>query len=221
MKTLLVMLAFDSTELIVRRSNAMCDCAREKREPLKGRMQMKDSIDHAAATNPLAQLRLARRRPLAALLGATPGFVPVGVYWVGHHELTSWAPWICPKALIVYAGLLFSVLTVYGWSTDMFGSKIKALGFTVLIEGIMMTAAAGWLNLIALGYLVAINAIANGCRLALRDSTATIDWRANLARGIAAAAAATAALAEKPKRQGRSRRARPRAVAPRLAAVSG
>jgi phospholipase C len=38
-------------------------------------------------------------------------------------------------------------------------------------RGIMMTAAAGWLNLIALGYFVAINAIANGCRLALRDST--------------------------------------------------
>src|ERR1041384_4058467 len=118
-----------------------------------GRMRMTDSIDNAATTNPLAQLRLARRRPLAALLGATPGFVPVGVYWVGHHELRSWAPWTCPKAMIVYAGLLFSVLTVYGWSTEMFGSKIKALGFTVLIEGIMMTAAAGWLNLIALGYL--------------------------------------------------------------------
>jgi len=186
---------------------------------------MTDSANHTTATNPLAQLRLARRRPLAALLGATPGFVPVGVYWVGHHELTSWAPWTCPKAMIVYAGLLFSVLTVYGWSTEMFGSKIKALGFTVLIEGIMMTAAAGWLNLIALGYLVAINAIANGCRLALRDSTATVDWRANwranLARGIAAAAAATAAQARKPVRRARARRARPRAAAPRLAAVSG
>jgi hypothetical protein len=184
-------------------------------------MQMMDSIDNAAATNPLAQLRLARRRPLAALLGATPGFVPVGVYWVGHHELTSWAPWSCPKAMIVYAGLLFSVLTVYGWSTEMFGSKIKALGFTILIEGIMMTAAAGWLNLIALGYLVAINAIANGCRLALRDSMGAVDWRANLARGIAAAAAATATQARKPQRRARARRARPRAATPRLAAVSG
>jgi hypothetical protein len=182
---------------------------------------MTDSNDNAATTNPLAQLRLARRRPLAALLGATPGFVPVGVYWVGHHELTSWAPWTCPKAMIVYAGLLFSVLTVYGWSADMFGSKVKALGFTVLIEGIMMTAAAGWLNLIALGYLVAINAIANGCRLALRDTAADVDWRTSLARGIAAAAAATAAQARKPERRARSRRARPRAVAPRLAAVSG
>jgi hypothetical protein len=183
-------------------------------------MRMMDSIDNAATTNPLAQLRLARRRPLAALLGATPGFVPVGVYWVGHHELTSWAPWICPKAMIVYAGLLFSVLTVYGWSTDMFGSKIKALGFTVLIEGIMMTAAAGWLNLIALGYLVAINAIANGCRLALRDSTAGVDWPANLARGIAAAAMGTTAQARKPERRARQRRARLRKTEPRLAAVA-
>lgn len=83
----------------------------------------------------------------------------------------------------------------------------------------MMTAAAGWLNLIALGYLVAINAIANGCRLALHDSTGAVDWRANLARGIAAAAAATAAQARKLERRARTRRVRPRAAASRLTAV--
>jgi hypothetical protein len=40
----------------------------------------------------------------------------------------------CPKAAIVYAGLLFSALTVLGWSSDMFGSKVKAIGFTALLE---------------------------------------------------------------------------------------
>ena len=55
----------------------------------------------------------------------------------------------------------------------MFGSTAKAVGFTALleVEGIMMTADAGWLSAIALGYLVVINAVANGCRLALRDTT--------------------------------------------------
>ena len=84
------------------------------------------ATDHAATINPLAQLRAARHKPVAALIGATAGLVPVGVYEVGHYELTSWSPLECPKAVIVYAGLLFSALTVLGWSANMFGSKIYA-----------------------------------------------------------------------------------------------
>src|SRR3954469_10976812 len=122
--------------------------------------------DHTATTNPLAQLRAARRKPIAAIIGATAGLVPVGVYEVGHHELTSWSPIECPKAMIVYAGLLFSALTVLGWSTNMFGARAKALGFTLLLEGIMMTSSAGWLTAIALTYLVLINAV--GERLSAR-----------------------------------------------------
>jgi hypothetical protein len=106
--------------------------------------------DHTATTNPLAQLRAARRKPIAAIIGATAGLVPVGVYEVGHYELTSWSPLHCPEALIVYAGLLFSALTVLVWSTNMVGSKAKALGFTLLLEGIMMTSNAAWLTAIAL-----------------------------------------------------------------------
>src|SRR5215510_1948122 len=98
--------------------------------------------EHPATTNPLAQLRAARRKPVAAIIGATAGLVPVGVYEVGHHELTSWSPIECPKAMIVYAGLLFSALTVLGWSTNMFGARAKALGFTLLLEGIMTQAIA-------------------------------------------------------------------------------
>jgi hypothetical protein len=135
------------------------------------------------------------------------------------------SPLACPKAAIVYAGLLFSALTVLGWSSDMFGSRVKAIGFTALLEGIMMTADAGWLSATALCYLVAINAVANGCRLALRDTTATgrVDWPANLARGIAAAAAGTATRAKKqaPSRPARLRRASQRATKPRLVTVAG
>ena len=174
--------------------------------------------EHPATTNPLAQLRAARRKPVAAIIGATAGLVPVGVYEVGHHELTSWSPIECPKAMIVYAGLLFSALTVLGWSTNMFGARAKALGFTLLLEGIMMTSSAGWLTAIALTYLVLINAVANGCRLALRDADpAGVDWSANLAQAIAAAAGATAALARKPTKARRRRRADVRRTQPQLA----
>jgi hypothetical protein len=75
-------------------------------------VRIASASEHPATTNPLAQLRAARRKPVAAIIGATAGLVPVGVYEVGHHELTSWSPIECPKALIVYAGLLFSALTV-------------------------------------------------------------------------------------------------------------
>jgi hypothetical protein len=195
--------------------------ARDEREQLTERMRMTDTMDHTATTNPLAQLRVARQKPIAALLGATAGLVPVGVFELGHYELTSWSPLACPKAAIVYAGLLFSALTVLAWSSDMFGSKAKAIGFTALLEGIMMTADAGWLAAIALGYLVAINAVANGCRLALRDTTsASADWPANLARAIATAAAGTATRARKPARPARPRRTRSRRTTPRSAVVA-
>jgi hypothetical protein len=180
---------------------------------------MKDASDITGTTNPLAQLRVARRKPVAALLGATAGLVPVGVFELGHYELTSWSPLDCPKAGIVYAGLLFSALTVLGWSSDMFGSRVKAIGFTALLEGIMMTADAGWLSGIALCYLVAINAVANGCQLAMRDASPRVDWASNLARNIAAAAAGTATRATKPARRARQRRVRPRTTKPRLASV--
>src|ERR1044071_1129391 len=95
---------------------------------LHTRTSMKNSRDSMAATNPLAQLRIARRKPVATLLGATAGLVPVGVFELGHYELTSWSPLACPKAAIVYAGLVFSALTVLGWSSDMFGSRVGRSG---------------------------------------------------------------------------------------------
>lgn len=178
------------------------------------------TLDNTVAISPLAQLRAARDKPIAALIGATAGLVPVGVYEVGHCELTSWSPIACPKAMIVYAGLLFSALTVLGWSADIFGNRAKALGFTMLLEGIMMASSAAWLTAIALTYLVLINAVANGCRLALRDTaTAEVDWASTLARAIALAAAATAAHSKKPIRPRRQRRAAFRATKPRLTVV--
>ena len=181
-------------------------------------MTSNSALDQVATPNPLAQLRAARRKPVAAIIGATAGLVPVGVYEVGHYELTSWSPIDCPKAMIVYAGLLFSALTVLGWSTNMFGSKSKALGFTLLLEGIMMTSSASWLTAIALTYLVLINAVANGCRLALRDADPIgVDWPSNLAQTIAVAAGATASLAKKPTKARRRRRATARRTQPQLA----
>src|SRR5262245_29095705 len=49
------------------------------------------------------------------------------------------------------------------------------------ISALLLTRDAGWFAAIALGYLVVINAVANGCRLAPRDTTAAtvaVDWPA-------------------------------------------
>jgi hypothetical protein len=85
----------------------------------------------------------------------------------------------------------------------------------------MMTSSAGWLTAIALTYLVLINAVANGCRLALRDGEpAGIDWPSNLAQAIAVAAGATAAQSKKPTRARRSRRTGSGKTQPRLAVAA-
>lgn len=64
----------------------------------------------------------------------------------------------------------------------------------------MMTSNAAWLTAIALAYLVLINAVANGCRLALRDVEPAIndvtEWPSNLGRALAAAAGASAAAVQ-------------------------
>jgi hypothetical protein len=60
---------------------------------------------------------------------------------------------------------VFSCLSVYAFARAVFGTWYKALGFVVALEG-YMTCTAGWLSITALVFLVAINAIANGCRVA-------------------------------------------------------
>jgi hypothetical protein len=113
----------------------------------------------------IAQIRTAARNPLPSLIGALLGaLVPAATFTVGHHELTSWTE---PKALIVLGGLVFSALTVFRWGRLAFGSAVKAFGFVVLAEGVMTFCSTEWLSMVALGYLVMINAIATGCAIAL------------------------------------------------------
>jgi hypothetical protein len=113
----------------------------------------------------IAQIEVAARNPLPALIGALLGaLVPSATFMVGHYELTSWTE---PKALIVLGGLVFSALTVFRWGRLAFGSSVKALGFVILAEGVMTFCSTAWLSLVALGYLVLINAIATGCTIAL------------------------------------------------------
>lgn len=113
------------------------------------------------------KLASAPRNRLACFCGMMlGGIVPVATYYVAHV-----APGLLTlPALITVGGLCYSAPTVYGWGKVAFGSGFKACGFVLLLEGVMVSASSlglAWLGTVALGYLVAINAIASACRLVL------------------------------------------------------
>lgn len=112
------------------------------------------------------RVALAPQYRLAAFIGALLGaVVPLSTFVVLHDELDTANPFD-PRWLVVAGGLLYSATTVYRWGRLAFASAPKALGFTVLIEGVMTLATDTWLAIAALSYLVAMNAVATGVTLA-------------------------------------------------------
>jgi hypothetical protein len=107
------------------------------------------------------------RNRLATTLGALlGGGVPMASWQLAHHEVDATLPIYAQlPAWLVVGGLLFSALTVCQWAREAFGSPWKALGFTVLLEGILTFAHTPWLSVASVCYLVAINATATGVRL--------------------------------------------------------
>ena len=96
----------------------------------------------------IGEIRLALhpRNRVAAYMGAAiGGGVPVATYWLAHHEISRgfivWA--------LVAGGLLFSATTVVRWASTAFGSMPKAIGFTVLLEGVLLYSSTGWLAMAA------------------------------------------------------------------------
>ena len=127
----------------------------------------------AAALGVVAQVREATkpRARLATVLGALlGGFVPTATYVVAHRELDASKPiYAQPGTLLVLGGLLYSARTVFAWGKLAFGEGSKALGFVVLLEGVLLASRTSWLSVAALLYLAAINGVATGCRLSLGD----------------------------------------------------
>jgi hypothetical protein len=126
----------------------------------------------SAPAGVVEQVRLACRpeHRLATACGfALGGFVPVATFLVSHYEYDRATPWYTQLVtLLIVGGLLYSARTVYDWAKLAFQLPAKALGFVVLLEGVMTLSSNGWLACAALAYLVAINGIATGVRLAVR-----------------------------------------------------
>lgn len=124
----------------------------------------------------------ARRNRLAALIGAALGaIVPLGTYMIAHNELSG--SWV--MLALVLAGLAYSATTVYQWGRSAFRSPMKAGAFAVLVEGIMTLSTQHWLSVVALVYLIAINATATGCTLALAQQATQSKEQAKAERAAA------------------------------------
>lgn len=114
------------------------------------------------------KLALLPKARLATSMGfLLGGFVPLATFWLSHHELDATPIYAQLVSYIVLGGLVYSAKTVYAWGKLAFQAPVKALGFVVLLEGVMVLSHTGWLSLMALVYLVCINGIATGCNLAL------------------------------------------------------
>lgn len=128
----------------------------------------------------MSDVRAAFTRPRALELcigTAFAGFVPVAVFETAHVALPKVLAlaeqnqsfyWLFAGLIvIILGGLLYSAPTVYAVGLEAFNSKKgKALGFTVLIEGVMTLVPIAWLQVTALVLLIAINAVGTATGLA-------------------------------------------------------
>jgi hypothetical protein len=103
---------------------------------------------------------------LATMVGMIfGGFVPVAAYYVGHHEAnTTTAHGVVMMALVL-GGLVFSAKTVFKWAKMAYADGWKALGFVVLLEGVMTLSHNVYLSGFSLALLVVINGVASGVTL--------------------------------------------------------
>lgn len=128
------------------------------------------------------------RNRLATIMGfLLGGVVPVATYLEAHVDLDRALPLHLQVATyLVLGGLAFSAKTVYEWAKLAFDNGVKAAGFVVLLEGVMITSGVPVLPLVLLGVLVGINGIATGCVLSLgRAKAAPVAERAEKAAPVA------------------------------------
>jgi hypothetical protein len=120
-----------------------------------------------ATVGVIEQVRVATGNLPALIVGGIlGGVVPVASYQLAHNEYTHF--WSI-KTLLILGALVFSAKSVMAWTKRAFADTYKALGWTVLVEGVMLNTDAHWLSFTMCGLLIAVNTVATGCNLALQD----------------------------------------------------
>jgi hypothetical protein len=107
------------------------------------------------AKRPAKRLTKAKQRTIGQLFAAIgASFLPVASYMIAHIEVEQ-TPYMW---ILVIAALTFSAPMLIQWAQKWCGHVAKAIGFTVLLEGVMVFSALPELRMGALVILVAINA---------------------------------------------------------------
>ena len=150
----------------------------------------------AAAQKPVVdvvtQLVIAWQHRSATAIGAVAGgSIPWLAKVLAHEELpAAWRAGSFAAAAAILAVIFgcaaFSMLTVARFGMAAFGDKRKAIGFVIALEGVMLVAH-GTASAYALLLLIAVNAITNGCHIAL-GRAATLRRQASDAKRQATAA---------------------------------
>lgn len=125
-------------------------------------------------------LALGKGYRLAAVIGAlTGGGVTYCTHAMARGDLatTPWVSghyaWFLGRLALVIGGLLFSIVTTYGFGRSAFGSGWLAVGFLVIMDGVMVASSQPSLEWFATGLLIAIEAVTTGCTVA-RGRMATL-----------------------------------------------
>lgn len=114
------------------------------------------------------KINAAQKRTIGQVMAAVAsGFLPIASFVLAHYESkTEPMLWV-----LVAAALLFSAPTLAKWAEKWCGNQVKAWGFTVLLEGVMVASHTEWLSYAGLVILVVINAT-NAFGLAARKQVA-------------------------------------------------
>lgn len=108
----------------------------------------------------------AQKRSIGQLCAAiASGFLPIASYVMAHIE-SAQNPMLW---ILVAAALTFSAPTLANWAEKWCGGKVKAWGFTILLEGVMVFSGTAWLSYAGLAILVVING-SNAWSLAAKRS---------------------------------------------------
>lgn len=136
------------------------------------------TVEDAVKLGVVDQVRLAFQRGnrLALVIGFLFGFaVPFATFRLVHFQIDT-AKWSGfwtffdfggHRALIALGGLVYSAISVTQWARKALRAPVKAVAFTILMEGVLVASIEMELSIGALVYLMLINGIATGVTLAL------------------------------------------------------
>lgn len=114
------------------------------------------------------KINAAQKRTIGQIFASVAaGFLPIASFVMAHYE-SKQNPYLW---ILVAAALAFSAPTLAAWAQKWCGHAVKAWGFTILLEGVMVASHTEWLSFAGLMILIAINAV-NAYELAARKQVA-------------------------------------------------